>query len=312
MVYEDDLCEFVLDTVLEDLDQREKQSSGSGAGRGNTADWSEGDGTAGGSSGSNNWNSWGGSASAKDWQAKSLPRASPSTESTGTGSNPGGGAGPAGPQDGAGGAEALVLRADPGRRPCLPERYRGAQTGGIFVTFNSRGGRSASGADYELRGCIGILDPIAMDPGLRDYTRKAAFGDSRFPPITRAELPDIECRVSVLHSYEDQAPGDLLDCWEIDAHGLILKFPVKPATGSPPNPFGNAAERSYSATYLPEIPGEHNMTKASAIESLARKAGWHGNLSQKGARERMQLTTYKSTQVILTWQQFCERRGAQL
>jgi AMMECR1 domain-containing protein len=45
--------------------------------------------------------------------------------------------------------------------------------------------------------------------------------------------------------------------WEFGTHGVILNFSV--------------GQRGYQATYLPEVPPEHGMTKLSAIEQLVKK-----------------------------------------
>lgn len=59
--------------------------------------------------------------------------------------------------------------------------------------------RHADLKDGALRGCIGSLEacrPLLDD--LRSNALAAALRDPRFPPLTAAELPDVDIEVSVL------------------------------------------------------------------------------------------------------------------
>lgn len=60
---------------------------------------------------------------------------------------------------------------------------------GIFVTLYKGG---------ELRGCIGFIEPIELNKGVIDAARSAAFGDPRFPCVSKNELKDIKIEVSIL------------------------------------------------------------------------------------------------------------------
>lgn len=75
----------------------------------------------------------------------------------------------------------------------------------VFVTIRTR--------DGDLRGCIGTLR--ARCPDVIEETwrlaREAAFRDSRFPPVTFAEMPDLRFEVSVLHPLEPVSDLALLD-----------------------------------------------------------------------------------------------------
>lgn len=66
--------------------------------------------------------------------------------------------------------------------------------GGLFVTWTRT-------LDGRLRGCLGSLSPLALATGLPQYATLSAR-DSRFPPITLAEVSGLDCAVSVLHSFE--------------------------------------------------------------------------------------------------------------
>ncbi|HIJ37296.1 MAG TPA: AmmeMemoRadiSam system protein B [Rhodospirillaceae bacterium] len=100
-------------------------------------------------------------------------------------------------------------------RPVLPD----AQSfGAAFVTLHRQG---------QLRGCIGSVTawrPLRVD--VADNALKAAFEDPRFPPVTAAELSDLEISVSVLTppeplTFTDEA--DLLRKLRPRIDGLIIE-----------------------------------------------------------------------------------------
>ncbi|PSQ93412.1 MAG: AmmeMemoRadiSam system protein A, partial [Proteobacteria bacterium SW_6_67_9] len=78
-----------------------------------------------------------------------------------------------------------------------------------------------------LRGCIGSIEanrPIALDVSAHAFA--AAFQDPRFPPLTRAEHGDIQCKLSVLTPLEaidftDEA--DLIRQLEPGADGVLIE-----------------------------------------------------------------------------------------
>ncbi|XP_068061036.1 nuclear protein AMMECR1 isoform X3 [Anomalospiza imberbis] len=74
----------------------------------------------------------------------------------------------------------------------------------LFVTWKI-------GRDKRLRGCIGTFSAMNLHSGLREYTLTSALKDSRFPPMTRDELPRLFCSVSLLTNFEDVC--DYMD-WE--------------------------------------------------------------------------------------------------
>src|SRR5258706_11311508 len=87
-----------------------------------------------------------------------------------------------------------------------------AKPGGAFVTLRLRG---------ELRGCIGHIertDPIGG--AVPQCAVAACSADPRFPPVTPAELPQIEIEISLLGPLEPIAgPSDI----EIGRHGLVVQ-----------------------------------------------------------------------------------------
>jgi AmmeMemoRadiSam system protein A len=84
------------------------------------------------------------------------------------------------------------------------------QPAGAFVTLHRRG---------RLRGCVGQLpggDSLAAV--VAHSARAAALDDSRFEPVTSAELSEIDIEVSVLSALEDVT----LQAIEPGKHGLLL------------------------------------------------------------------------------------------
>lgn len=170
--------------------------------------------------------------------------------------------------------------------PPLPPQFNGKYQAPLFVTFEEA-------ASHNLRGCIGSLDTLALSPGLQNYAIKAAFEDHRFSPITAKEIPRLDCKVSLLHSFEKCADG----CydWVLGTHGIIINFK-------------DDGGKHYNATYLPEVPLEHGMSRESAIRELATKAGFYGTLSA-ALLSRMEVTRYQSGRVKMTASAYFSRRN---
>jgi uncharacterized protein len=83
--------------------------------------------------------------------------------------------------------------------------------GGAFVTLHKRG---------ELRGCIGHIE---ADQPLGDVVPRcavaAASTDPRFPPVTLAEVPELEIEISLLGPLEPiTGPSDVI----VGRHGLVV------------------------------------------------------------------------------------------
>lgn len=104
----------------------------------------------------------------------------------------------------------------------------------LFVTW-----KKDEKMEPKLRGCIGTFNAQPLAKGLKEYALRSALKDSRFSPITRDEVPNLHCGVSLLIGFQD---GESYLDWEVGKHGIIIDF--------------NAHGRSYSATYLPEVAEE--------------------------------------------------------
>jgi AmmeMemoRadiSam system protein A len=103
----------------------------------------------------------------------------------------------------------LAVEGKPPLRECFFEEIL-YQPSGAFVTLHRRG---------RLRGCVGQLpgrDSLAEV--VAHCARSAALHDSRFEPVTSAELSEIEIEVSVLSALEDVTLGAI----EPGKHGLVV------------------------------------------------------------------------------------------
>lgn len=99
-----------------------------------------------------------------------------------------------------------------------------------FVTLNKHG---------QLRGCIGILEPIR--PLAEDVAHNAfaaAFSDPRFPPLQQNELDQLQIHISILGTPEEMtfaSEEDLITQLRPGVDGLIME------------------EGSYRCTFLPSV-----------------------------------------------------------
>ncbi len=98
----------------------------------------------------------------------------------------------------------------------------------VFVTLTRQG---------RLRGCMGSLLPRRpLIDDVIDNARAAAFKDTRFPPLTREELDEVDIEVSLLSlprplQWEDET--DLRRKLRPGVDGVILRFGGHRATFLP-------------------------------------------------------------------------------
>ena len=135
------------------------------------------------------------------------------------------------------------------------------QNRGAFVTLKKGG---------ELRGCIGRMSveaPLSQTVGA--MALQAALRDPRFPPVSAAELPDLEVEVSVLTpSTPIREPGEIL----VGRDGVILE------------------KAGRSAVFLPQVAVEQGWKREEMLEHLCRKAGLPAGSWKDGAR----LSTFRA------------------
>ncbi|XP_042196513.1 AMME syndrome candidate gene 1 protein [Callorhinchus milii] len=154
----------------------------------------------------------------------------------------------------------------------------------LFVTWKI-------GRDKRLRGCIGTFSAMNLHSGLREYTLTSALKDSRFPPMTREELPRLFCSVSLLTNFEDV--GDYLE-WEVGVHGIRIEFI-------------NEKGSKRTATYLPEVAKEQGWDHIQTIDSLLRKGGYKAPISSD-FRKTIKLTRYRSEKMTLSYSEYLAHR----
>lgn len=153
----------------------------------------------------------------------------------------------------------------------------------LFVTWKI-------GRERHLRGCIGTFSAINLHSGLAEYAITSATRDSRFSPITRAELPRLHCSVSILTKFEEAK--DYLD-WQIGRHGIRIEFM-------------NERGHRRTATYLPEVASEQGWDQIQTIDSLLKKGGHRGLITQE-LRESIKLTRYQSEKVTVSYAEYVAR-----
>lgn len=128
--------------------------------------------------------------------------------------------------------------------PMLPLAGAMAREHGAFVTLRTR--------DGELRGCIGHMvgtGPLAQE--IIELAIAAGTHDSRFDPVTAAELPQLEYEVSVLSRLEltpaaEVAPG---------THGILIRRGHR------------------SGVLLPQVATEHGWDRETFLSHTCMKAG---------------------------------------
>ncbi|KAK3179641.1 hypothetical protein K4F52_008972 [Lecanicillium sp. MT-2017a] len=140
--------------------------------------------------------------------------------------------------------------------------------------------------DVSLRGCIGTFESQPLAEGIPEYAVISALQDTRFPPVSRRELPSLRVSVTLLTDFEEAAdPWD----WDIGVHGIRLSF------------FDRS--RRYGSTYLPDIASEQGWTKDETLFSLVRKAGWMGSRSRWKDLE-LKVTRYQGKKVSMSYARY--------
>jgi AmmeMemoRadiSam system protein A len=125
---------------------------------------------------------------------------------------------------------------------------------GAFTTLHENG---------ELRGCIGYVMAVApLEQTIRETARAAALEDSRFAPVTEAELDRLQLEISVLSPMFEIAPVDVV----VGRHGLMVSY---------------AGRRGL---LLPQVPGEWGWDRETFLAQTCRKAGLAEDSWRKGAK----------------------------
>jgi AmmeMemoRadiSam system protein A len=118
-----------------------------------------------------------------------------------------------------------------------------AQTCGVFTSLYLEG---------ELRGCVGYVLPQGpLYNAVAESAQAAAFGDTRFSPLTKDEVPHLSIELSVLSPLQPIA----LEAIEIGRHGLLITM------------------NGYRGLLLPQVAAEHGWDRITFLEQTCRKAG---------------------------------------
>ena len=132
-----------------------------------------------------------------------------------------------------------------------------ATSKGAFVTLKERG---------RLRGCIGYIEPVApLDVTIIQTAIYAAVRDSRFEPVTAAELNSLEYEISVLTPLEEVTNPSLI---RVGKHGLVIEM------------------NGRKGLLLPQVPVENHWDRETFLEQICLKAGLPEDAWKKGAKLR--------------------------
>jgi AmmeMemoRadiSam system protein A len=112
---------------------------------------------------------------------------------------------------------------------------------GLFVTLKKHG---------ELRGCIGYIQPVtSLERALYEMTIASATQDSRFPPVTPAELKEIRLEVSILTPLRRIEDPDTI---VMGKHGVYVKRGFR------------------SGVFLPQVATETGWDRETFLRNLCR------------------------------------------
>ena len=124
---------------------------------------------------------------------------------------------------------------------------------GVFVTLHDVSRRAKPTDAGLLRGCIGYLE---TDCPLIENVRRAAvasaFRDSRFPPVLRKEITQLEIEISVLSAMSK--PADQSEI-KVGIHGLVIRKGPR------------------SGLLLPQVAVEQKWDRETFLRHTCRKAG---------------------------------------
>ena len=102
-----------------------------------------------------------------------------------------------------------------------------------------------------LRGCIGQTEVrYPLIEAVAKTAISSAVNDSRFPPVTFNELPDLLIEINVLSPITTIDPEDV----EVGKHGLLIN------------------KGSYGGIFLPEVAVSQDWDRITFLDELCRKA----------------------------------------
>ncbi|MDR0464882.1 MAG: AmmeMemoRadiSam system protein A [Treponema sp.] len=117
---------------------------------------------------------------------------------------------------------------------------------GAFVSLHKQPGHS-------LRGCIGRMTAnLPLIETVRVMAKEAAFGDPRFPPLRKDELPALHIEISALSPFVICSDPKSI---KVGVHGLYL------------------IRRGRSGVLLPQVPVEQGWNLDEYLDYICVKAG---------------------------------------
>ncbi|WFC97430.1 hypothetical protein MYAM1_000143 [Malassezia yamatoensis] len=169
----------------------------------------------------------------------------------------------------------------------------------LFVSWNEYSTKNEAEQQKNkprLRGCIGTFQPQEFPGGLARFARQAAFHDTRFSPISKQEVPRLDCAVSLLSPFE--SCKDYLD-WQLGFHGVYIEFkhPLMP-------------REELTATFLPEVATAQSWSKQQTIDTAIRKAGWNGAITQE-LLDSLRVSRYTSSKCNASYAQYLRWKQSQ-
>lgn len=125
---------------------------------------------------------------------------------------------------------------------------------GAFTTLHL-GGR--------LRGCVGYIVPVyPLFQTVFEGAQAAAFGDTRFEPVSAGEAPRLQIEISVLSPMFTIRPEDV----KVGRHGLMVSL------------------HGRRGLLLPQVPTEHGWDRETFLDETCLKAGLPANAWRRGAQ----------------------------
>jgi AmmeMemoRadiSam system protein A len=94
-----------------------------------------------------------------------------------------------------------------------------------------------------------------------ETARSAAFEDSRFPPVTRQEAPDVKIQLSILSPPHPISAEHV----EVGRHGLLISMD------------------GHRGLLLPQVAAQRGWDRTTFLEQTCRKAGLPLDAWRKGA-----------------------------
>ena len=115
---------------------------------------------------------------------------------------------------------------------------------GLFVTLHK---------NNQLRGCIGFVEGIKpLQNAVVEMSVSAAFEDTRFPPVEKKEIENIDIEISVLSPLESISDTHQI---EIGKHGIVVE------------------QGLMRGLLLPQVATDYRWDVQTFLEQTCKKAG---------------------------------------